>query len=173
MQQGPGGGADPRPCTLGQFPVERTGLGLLLPAAFMLGTPLGVPRGDVLRRGEVEEVHVGAGHRAVQLVEPAARHHDQALAGHAVRILEPAQERDPVQHLVPHLGQPRPDHDRTGARGHLRDPPIDRLGLVSERLVLPLASAAARVPHQRLVSRLEPPGGLRAEIAERVTGAHD
>ncbi len=95
---------------------------LLLPAALVRGAPLGVAGGQLLRRRQVEEVHVAAGERAIQLVEAAARHDDQPLARHAVRVLEPAQERNPVQDLVADFRQPRPDHDRPAARRHLRDP---------------------------------------------------
>ena len=72
-------------------------------------------------RRQVEEVHVTAGDRAIQLVEPAARDDDQPLGRHAVRVLEPAQERYPVQDLVADLRQPRPDHDGPGPGRHVGD----------------------------------------------------
>ena len=50
MHRGPAAAPDSRPRTLRQLPVERAGLGLLLPAAFMRGPPLGVPRSQLLRR---------------------------------------------------------------------------------------------------------------------------
>src|SRR5262245_8390349 len=155
-----------------QLIVQRARRRLLLSAAFRRGAPLLVAGREIVRRGQVEQIDVAAGDTRIRALHASARDHHDAIARDAVRVLEPAQERNPIQHLVADFRQPWSDDDRRRAPRKLCDRAVDGLGIALERLMLPGACLPAHHAHERLRRGLQPARSFESEIANRVESAH-
>src|SRR5919204_4273390 len=80
-----------------------------------LGAPSLVARGELLRANQVELLDVPRCDSCVPRLDAASGNRNDAIRIHVVLAREPAQEGHPVERLVPDLGEPRSDDDRTRA----------------------------------------------------------
>src|SRR5688500_11654875 len=116
------------PRNLNELIVERPAREVLLPTCFVAIAPLGVPPRECRWLEVVENLDVLRRHVRIPLAGAAARDRDDAPRVHAITVLEPAEERDPVEDLEPDFGQPGPGDDwlpsaRDGRQLAL-DPPL-------------------------------------------------